>query len=186
MKRIDLSGRWQMTGNGFCCEGTVPGSVYSFLLDAGLMDDPFYRDNELKALRLMEHDYTFSRTFDFVPGGEKVLLCCDGLDTLCTLSLNGSMVASTKNMHRRYEFDVTELLKAGENLLSLTFASPTMYVKALDAAEHIRSSGDAYRGFPHIRKAAYMFGWDWGPMLPDAGIWRDIYLLVENSARITP
>ena len=29
-----------------------------------------------------------------------------------------------------------------------------------------------------------MFGWDWGPRLPDAGIWKDIYLLKKDSARI--
>lgn len=29
-----------------------------------------------------------------------------------------------------------------------------------------------------------MFGWDWGPRLPDAGIWKDIYLIGMNSSRI--
>ena len=52
-----------MTGNGFDCNGTVPGSVYSFLLDNGLMKDPYYRQNELEATPLMEYDYTFSRSF---------------------------------------------------------------------------------------------------------------------------
>lgn len=30
-------------------------------------------------------------------------------------------------------------------------------------------------GYQHIRKAHCMFGWDWGPKLPDLGIWRSIY-----------
>jgi beta-mannosidase len=29
-----------------------------------------------------------------------------------------------------------------------------------------------------------MFGWDWGPRLPDAGIWRDIMLVAFDTARI--
>lgn len=41
MKKISLNGIWNMTGNGFDCNGTVPGSVYSFLLDNGLMKDPY-------------------------------------------------------------------------------------------------------------------------------------------------
>ena len=34
MKTLSLCGKWRMTGNGFDCEGTIPGSLYSFLLDA--------------------------------------------------------------------------------------------------------------------------------------------------------
>ena len=132
MKRIDLGGLWQMTGNGFDCTGTIPGSVYSFLLEAKLAEDPYYRDNELEYLKLMEHDYTFSRTFSVSAGNNRVILCCDGLDTLCTIYINGSLIGSTKNMHRRYEFDVTEQLVPGENEIRLTFASPTVGIKALD------------------------------------------------------
>lgn len=185
MKRIDLSGTWSMEGGGHRCDGTIPGSVYSFLLAAGLMEDPHYRENEWQALALMAHSYTFSRSFLWESAADKTLLCCDGLDTLCTVFLNGQQIASTKNMHRRYEFDVTNALCRGENTLSLRFDSPTAYVKALDAKAHLPSSQEAYRGFPYLRKAHCMFGWDWGPMLPDAGIWKDICLLVEDSARIT-
>lgn len=187
MKRIDLNGTWRMTGNGYDCQGKIPGSVYSFLLDANLMEDPFYRDNEVKALELMEHSYAFSRSFDFEPTGERVLLHCDGLDTLCTIWINGSQVAFTKNMHRRYEFDVTALLKNGKNEIVLRFDSAQAYLREQREALQmkVRGCGDALKGYPYLRKANCMFGWDWGPRLPDAGIWRDIYLLIENSARIT-
>ena len=107
MKKIDLGGIWNMKGNGFDCDGTVPGSVYSFLLNNGLMEDPYYRQNELDALALMEHDYTFSRSFVFDKSvTAPVLLCCDGLDTICDIFLNGQMVGHTENMHRSYEFDI--------------------------------------------------------------------------------
>ena len=41
------------------------------------------------------------------------------------------------------------------------------------------------KGFMHVRKAHCMLGWDWGPRLPDAGIWRDIYLLENDEPYIT-
>ena len=63
IKRYELNGVWKMVGNGFSCTGNIPGSLYSFLLENKLMDDPFYRDNEQKALELASHDYEFSRTF---------------------------------------------------------------------------------------------------------------------------
>lgn len=93
MRKISLNGIWQMCGAGYECEGTVPGSVYSFLLDKGLMEDPFYGMNELDALKLLDNEFTFTKTFDFTPTGDTVLLHCDGLDTLCDIYiLTGSIL----------------------------------------------------------------------------------------------
>ncbi len=174
-----------MEGNGYCCEGQIPGSVYSFLLNAGLVDEPYYRDNEDLFLQLMEHSYVFTRKFQCNAHKQPVKLCCDGLDTLATVTLNGKIVAVTQNMHRRYEFDITEFLTDGENELSVRFDSPTAYVKKMHGLDPIIGAMRlSYQGFYHLRKAHCMFGWDWGARLPDAGIWRSIYLLIEDSVRI--
>lgn len=184
MKKFDLNGIWRMQGGGFDVEGTVPGSVYSFLLDKGLMDDPYYRDNELKALALMDEEYSFSKVFGYEKPDCPVLLHCDGLDTLCDIYVNGKFVAHTDNMHRSYEFDVTEFLVSGENELKLTFAPIDPYMKAKYKEHPTSENGDCMAGFYYLRKAHCMMGWDWGPRLPDAGVWRDIYLLHKDSARI--
>lgn len=184
MKKISLNGIWNMTGNGFDCNGTVPGSVYSFLLDNGLMKDPYYRQNELEATPLMEYDYTFSRSFSFDKAvSDTVLLCCDGLDTICDIFLNGQAVGHTQNMHRSYEFDVTQLLKE-ENDISLVFRSANRFFKEAHAKDPLWGNRDTLVGFNHLRKSFCMSGWDWGPRLPDAGIWKNIYLLVADSDRI--
>ena len=60
MKKYTLNGKWSLTGGGYSCEGTVPGSVYSFLLDNNLMDDPHWRGNEMEAVKILENDFTFS------------------------------------------------------------------------------------------------------------------------------
>lgn len=185
MKKITLNGKWQMCGAGYKCEGTVPGSVYSFLLEKGLMEDPFYGMNELDALKLLDNEFTFTKTFDFVPTGAPVLLHCDGLDTLCDIYMNGEHIAYTDNMHRTYEFDVTKLLKIGENVLSAVFHPPVPYITEKYKEEKVYEPWHCTKGAGHIRKAHCMLGWDWGPRLPDAGIWKDIYLLVQDSARIT-
>ena len=185
MKKISLNGIWNMQGAGYTCEGVVPGSVYSFLLDKGLIEDPFYGMNELDALKLLDNEFTFTKTFDFTPTGDSVLLHCDGLDTLCDLYVNGEHLANTDNMHRTYEFDVTKQLKAGENTLTAVFHPPIPYITEKQKEEHLYEPWHCTAGAGHIRKAHCMLGWDWGPRLPDAGIWKDIYLLVLDSARIT-
>ena len=187
MNKIILDGIWHLEGGGFSCEGTIPGSVYSFLLDKGLIDDPYYRTNELKATEIMENDFEFSKSFAFSKEciTDKIHLHCDGLDTLCDIFLNGKNIASTNNMHRSFEFDITDDIKEGKNELRLIFRSANKYIKEKYKEDPVPGNSDTLVGFVHLRKASCMMGWDWGPRLPDAGIWKSIYLVVENSDRIT-
>lgn len=185
MKKLNLNGIWQMEGGGFSCQDTVPGSVYSFLLNNNLMPDPYFRNNELEALELLENDFTFSRTFNVEKTDDKMLLHCDGLDTLCDIYINNEYIAHTENMHRSYEFDITTALNDGENEIKLIFASPNKFVREKQKIQPVKSPYHALRGLPHLRKASCMMGWDWGPRLPDAGIWKDIYILSVDSDRIS-
>lgn len=185
MQKISLNGIWNMQGAGYACEGTVPGSVYSFLLDKGLIEDPFYGMNELDAYKLLENEFTFTRQFDVTSTDAKVILHCEGLDTLCDIYVNGDHIAYTDNMHRTYEFDITASLKNGENALTLVFHPPIPYITEKQKEETLYEPWHCTQGAGHIRKAHCMMGWDWGPRLPDAGIWKDICLLVLDSARIT-
>jgi beta-mannosidase len=165
----------------------VPGSVYSDLLRNGQMEDPFWRDNEDKAFALMEEDYEYRTKFSVSPkllAMDSVLLRCEGLDTLADITVNNILIAHPKNMHRTWEFDVTGILKKDKNTLAIVFHSPVNFVR--DAHKRVKVDGSSHclEGFPQLRKAHCMFGWDWGPRLPDAGIWRDISLVGIRMARI--
>ena len=185
MKKISLSGKWRMTGNGYDCEGNIPGSLFSFLLNAGLMDDPYYRDNEFSALALTHHDYTFEKKFDFKKTGHAHILRFEGLDTLCDVYLNDKHVAYTDDMHITYEFDVTDKLINGENTLQVICRNIHPLIKKKCAELDLFDSIQALAGFAYLRKSHCMLGWDWGPFLPDMGIWREVSLLTKDSARIT-
>lgn len=184
MKKTLLNGIWNMTGGGYACDGTAPGSVYSFLLEKKLIPDPYYRANEREVLKITENDFDFSKKFNFEKSDFPVFLHCDGLDTLCDIYVNGKYIAHTDNMHRSYEFDVTDVLSDGENEIKLTFLSPNRFVRDMYEKEGGYGCGNSLHGCQHLRKASCMMGWDWGPMLPDAGIWKDIYLLTVDSDRI--
>lgn len=167
---------------------TIPGSVYSCLLENKLMPDPYWRDNELDALKLMENDFLF--TEHFVPekevlSSDRVILKFDGIDTIADITLNGTFLGHTENMHRSFEFDVKELLKEGENELTVKFFSPLKFCAASHEKIKNMESTDAVPGYPQLRKAHCMFGWDWGPRLPDAGFYRPIRLLGVKKARLS-
>ncbi|WMJ88922.1 beta-mannosidase [Anaerocolumna sp. MB42-C2] len=187
MERILLNGIWQLvTSEGELYQGNIPGSVYAILLENQVMEDPYYRDNELNALKLMEKNYEFKRSFSAaqILNSPKVLLHCDGLDTLCTIYINDILIGTANNFHRTWEYDVTKALKEEDNTITVKIASPTKFIKEEDEKYHVGGSYHAMLGFPHLRKPHCMFGWDWGPRLPDAGIWKDIYLIGLNSSRI--
>ncbi|MBK5263591.1 MAG: glycoside hydrolase family 2 protein, partial [Peptostreptococcaceae bacterium] len=190
MEFLNLNGKWEMNSPGSelsPVEGMIPGSVYSFLLDSGKMEDPYYRENELKSLELMKNDYYFSR--DFVVSKDlltckKIMLKCHGLDTLCTIKLNGIEIGTASNMYRLWEFRVEQFLNEGKNNIEISFDSSINYIRKMDDENHVGGTIHAMRGFPHLRKAHCMFGWDWGPRLPDAGIWKNIELVGIDSSYI--
>ena len=185
MKSLSLNGKWIMAGGGIKCEGTIPGSLFSFLLNAGLMEDPYWRDNEFDALALTHNDYAFSRTFDLEKGEDPYILRFEGIDTFADIFLNGRHVAYVDDMHITYEFDVTDLLVDGGNVLTVICKNIHPYIKEKSADLELMHTIQALSGFGYIRKAHCMLGWDWGPFLPDMGIWRNVSLLTKDSARIT-
>ncbi len=183
-----LKGSWTLTNvrTGETVPGTVPGSVYYDLLAGGLMEDPYWRDNELKALKVMDDDFEYRTTFDApeaLLSEEHIVLRFDGIDTVADISLNGTPLGHVENMHRIWEFEVKGILRAERNELSVILRSPTKFVADAYERDPIGGQEDAMRGFPHLRKAHCMFGWDWGPRLPDAGIWREVSLLGWTKAR---
>lgn len=189
MINLDLNGVWKMrrAGASEWIDAKVPGSVFNDLLNAEKIEDPFYRDNEDQAKEIASYDYEYER--DFNVGGEllkqdRIVLCCEGLDTLAEIAVNGQRVANTNNMHRTYEFGIKDLLKEGSNNIRIIFYSPVKFIEEKHRENPIWGTTDAMEGFPHIRKGHYMFGWDWGPKIPDSGIWRNIYINGYTDARI--
>lgn len=188
-EQMNLGGAWRMreADSETWHSAHVPGSVYADLMADGTMPDPFWRENELDAFERMKKDYVYQRAFTVTEAQlahAHVELVCEGLDTLAHVSLNGREIAFADNMHITWVWDVKEQLHAGENTLEIRFDSPILYcAKKAEEAPGWESS-DATPGFRHLRKAHCMFGWDWGPRLPDAGIWRPIFLRTWDTARL--
>lgn len=188
-EQMNLGGAWRMreADSQTWHSAHVPGSVYADLMADGTMPDPFWRENELDAFERMKKDYVYQRAFTVTEAQlahAHVELVCEGLDTLAHVSLNGREIAFADNMHITWVWDVKEQLHAGENTLEIRFDSPILYcAKKAEEAPGWESS-DATPGFRHLRKAHCMLGWDWGPRLPDAGIWRPIFLRTWDTARL--
>ncbi|MEE1928980.1 glycoside hydrolase family 2 protein [Streptomyces sp. TRM 70351] len=164
----------------------VPGSAHLDLMAAGLIPDPYLdrAEEELAWTHRTHWRYTLTFTARPAAPGERVDLAFDGLDTVATVELNGHLLGSTRNMHRGYRFDVRDALADGANELAVTFRP------ALEYAEEVeRELGRREHVYPHpfnmVRKMACSFGWDWGPDLQTAGIWKPVRLERWSTARLS-
>ena len=160
----------------------MPGEIYADLLAADHIPDPFDGDNESRLAWIGRTDWAYETRFDWTPNGEtRHDLVAEGLDTVATLSLNGTEIGRTANQHRSYRFDVSALLVEGENTLSVSFVGPVTAAYRLNA-----ELGDRPRAYPHpfnaIRKMAAGFGWDWGIDAAGVGIWKSI--AIESWSRV--
>ncbi len=165
----------------------IPGSVYGNLLSLNLIPDPYDGMNELTALKLMENDFRFRTVFTLTRKqveSDFLFLRFEGIDTLADIYLNGALIGHADNMHRVWEFAIEEAAREGENELRVEIASPTRFIAAENQKVYTGGSTDSMRGFPHLRKAHCMFGWDWGPRLPDVGIFREVSILSGEKARL--
>ncbi|MBQ8823278.1 MAG: glycoside hydrolase family 2 protein [Lachnospiraceae bacterium] len=194
MEKILLNDNWRMlvpedwhVGVEGWLDTQVPGSACGTLLEHGAIPDPYYGENELVVLKALDADFTFEKDFcvtEEMLSADSVLLCFDGVDTLADIFLNGELIGQTYNMHRTWEIDIRELARVGENTLTVQFRSPIKYIKEENEKVYAGGVREAMEGYPHLRKAHCMFGWDWGPRLPDSGLFRDVYLKVANVALI--
>jgi beta-mannosidase len=185
-----LDGDWRVSkvGTDDWYPAVVPGCIHTDMMASEVIPDPFVGDNEQKVGWVAETDWIYKR--DFQPDAdllacERVFLQCDGLDTLANIRINETEVARTDNMHRRYEFDVTEALRPGVNTIEVQFDSPVEWVQSMIAvAPLVISPSDSIPGSPLLRKAMYQWGWDWAPKLPTSGIWRSIRLVGHSIGGI--
>ncbi|NUT92079.1 MAG: glycoside hydrolase family 2 protein [Saccharothrix sp.] len=195
MTRSDLHDGWRLRAlagpvptdlTGLDVPARVPGSTHLDLMAADLVPDPYLDRNEAALAWMHRVDWQYSTTFhaDAPRPGERVDLVFDGIDTVATVELNGVVLGHTANMHRGYRFDVGGSLRAGANDLTVTLWSALTHAERAEA-----ELGWRQRAYPHpynaIRKMACSFGWDWGPDLQTAGLWKPVGLERWDTARLT-
>ena len=167
--------------------GSLPVSVYQTLIDNEKIDNPYYGENEYIYRDISAYDYDFKTVFTVdkaVLSHEKVYLQFDGIDTISDIYVNNIFIGSTDNMFCTYRFNVKEQLTCGDNKLKISIKSPIKYIGKEQDKRPVYGVDTTMAGYPHIRKAHCMFGWDWGPQLPDMGIWRNVQLVAVNTARL--
>lgn len=190
-----LNGQWTVSNcNGSIrVQGAVPGCVHSALFSYGVIKDPYIGFNDVNYKWIAQDDWTYSKTFTLPPeirNWQKVILVCEGIDTISTIVLNTIPIAKTQNMFNRYTVDVTKIIKE-ENDIEIRFNSAVNWAKEKSTQHGYAippdcppkvQNGDCHVNF--IRKAQCSFSWDWGPSFPTQGIWKDIRINAYNLVHL--
>lgn len=194
-RTIELSSGWEFRQSGSEADArnaawlpaVVPGDVHLDLLRNKLIPSPFYRDNEAKLQWIQDAGWEYRSNFHVdsdLMRYRNVDLVFDGLDTVAQVYLNGHLVLNSDNMFREWRIQAKPYLKEGANELLVVFPSPIK-------AAHDAATPDKWRVETetpeknYVRKAAYEYGWDWGPTFVTSGIWKKVKLQAWQGARIS-
>ena len=181
---LDSNWEFRMSGDEKWLPAKVPGTVHTDLLENNIIADPYFGSNETGLQWIEKCNWEYRCFFDCsgnLLGKTNILLKFEGLDTYALVYLNDSLVITANNMFRTWETDVKSLLKQKSNKLLILFdSSVNEGIKAGNSLSY-KLPGDE-RVF--TRKAAYQYGWDWGPRFVTCGVWKPVKIMAWDNCRI--
>lgn len=198
-KKYFLNSRWKFKAYGRGDElkevipklkswqnAVIPGTIHTDILNAEIIQDPFYADNESTLQWISKCNWIYSTKFD-IPLGfsneHKTTLVFEGLDTIADIYLNDKLILKSENMFIKYDVEVSDILKRKSNILKIIFYSPVESAKKLEE-KYGKLQVELESSRVYLRKAQYSFGWDWGPVFPTMGIWKSVYLEQKDDITI--
>ena len=195
---LDLTGKWQFKEypasarrmrdldeqNWLDC--SVPSSIYTCLVNAGLINASDLNSNPENFLWPSEKPWIFQKIFDIddvLAESDRIELVFDGLDTFCQIWFNEKLIAKTDNMFCSYRFDVKPLLKKKNNCLMIKCDSPIdQGNRLMKRFGMLNKDSCSLPCRSYVRKAQCQFGWDWAPPMPGCGIWQPVRIEGFSSA----
>jgi len=153
----------------------VPGCVHTDLMRAGLVPDPYWRDNNEQLQWIEACDVTYTGTFTLDTVSPDIWLVFRGLDVYAGVSLNGKKLGETDNMNISWEYPVSDVLTIGENTIEVAFRSPIKEVEGLPWRDGAFTTERMY-----TRRVQCTYGWDWVGRFVTMGIWKPVELIVRH------
>lgn len=210
--RMDLNRDWQLTyaplsadasqhvrigkiDEGWL-EAELPCDVHVPLIEAGLISEPLVADNCFGAEWTEERSFWFRRSFRISGSDlehERIRLVLESLDAEADVWLNGIHLGHHRSAFYPFRREVKPYLAEGDNQLLVRVTSGLEHYSDQDIAitsdsmtvkndERVGARGDKRRTM--VRKAQYVYGWDWGPRVATCGIVGEAWLELEDTLQI--
>lgn len=126
--------------------------------------------------------YTANVILPEVSVGETVFICFDGADYIANVTVNDTFAGTHEGFFSPFEFEITDLVKNGENTLNVELFNDHIYM------------GNNLNGKPRIEGdklyAATGIGWDdykegWHHCPAGMGIFDDVYIEIRSEVHIS-
>jgi beta-mannosidase len=194
-RELDLSGAFALSSPARNITATIdlPGDVHTALINAELIPDPYFANNEMEVMWVNHTAWTVERTFAATQAdiAGYLTLTLAEIDCIAKVFLNGELLAEVENAFIRNDWDVTGKVHAGENKLRIEFAVTRDVAKARAEAHPFpipftyNYQTNGLEGVPmnFVRKAACHAGWDWGICLMPIGVYGRMNLRRSRLAR---
>ncbi len=168
---------------------TVPGTVLTTMIDRGVYPDPDYGLNNMAIPEsLNKQDYWYRIEFPAPKSIDRrqLLLTLNGINYSAVVWLNGKRLGDIQGAFIRGSFDVTGLLKPGNNCLAIRISPPPH--PGIPNEQSIKGGPGENGGIMVIDGPTFMAteGWDWIPGIRDrnTGLWQDVTLTATSTLRI--
>jgi beta-mannosidase len=181
---LDRNWQFRAVWESSWLSATVPGTVHTDLLNNNIIDDPFFGNNEKDLQELEKSDWEYKTNFSIdekIFSKQNIEIVFEGLDTYAKVYLNDSLIITADNMFRMWQVSCKSLLKKENNKLLIVFSSAVKMSDSLASVSLVQLPGG---NGVYTRKAAYHFGWDWGPRFVTCGVWRPVYITAWSDLKI--
>lgn len=195
LRRELKSGTTLLAGVSPWIEATVPGTALTSYVNIGAVPETTTANNMRQISEsFFNSDFTYKANINVrggnISNGTAVVasskshkyLCFDGIDWRATVELNGKELGRIDGAFTRARFDVSKVLKEGDNELVVHVvknAHPGP-VKIKDATSTDLNGGVLGADNPTFHPT---IGWDWITSTPGRcmGIWDDVYLTQDDG-----
>lgn len=151
----------------------VPGSIYKTLEKAGIIEDPYFEMNSLKAQWVSNHWWYYDTQVELHPNGNRLELVLEGIDTNAHIMFNGEKIGESDNMYVPFVYDITDIAKDGTNRIGVVIEN---------APDEMGQIG--HTSMVHTQKARFQYKWDWCTRLIGMGLYRPAYIREYEEVRI--
>ena len=187
---LNLSAGWRLSRIGGAETAPIdfPGDVHSALLAAGLIADPYWRDREVSLDWVHDSEWLAERSFDLPATDGRFVLTLEAVDCHAIVTLNGIEIGQPANRFRRYDLDVSDALRPGQNLLSIRFLSNSAIARQKAEASPFPVPyifwNNRLAHYNFLRKPQCDAGWDWNIALSPLGVYGQITLRRVDRLRL--
>ncbi len=173
---------------------SVPGTIMGSYYDFGALPDPLYGDNmhQISDEFFSGNDFWYRSTVQFSDElkGQRLFLDFSGVNWKSEVYFNGSRVGKIDGAFHRGEFEVTDLVRFGEeNTVAVLVRHPDNWVsgefKVLKKTLGARTTNGDMLGLDGPASLASA-GWNWLPIIRgrNIGIWNNVTFRASGDVSV--